>query len=121
MDLDTGTQVYSQQELFAEANLLVIAGSNTTAINLSAFFFYIVRNRRCYEKLVKEIRSTFQAVDEIESGPKLASCRYLRASLDESTCITPARPSELSRTVLPGGLTIDGKHYPAGITIGTSG
>ncbi len=118
---DTGEQAYSQQELFAEANLLVVAGSDTTSISLSSFFFYIVGNSRPYEKLVKEIRSTFDSADEIVGGPKLSSCKYLRACVDESMRMTPAGPSELSRTVLAGGQIIDGELYPAGVTVGTSG
>lgn len=31
----------------------------------------------------------------------------------------PAGPSELPREVLPGGTTIEGEHYPAGIIVGT--
>lgn len=120
-DPDTGKPAYSQQELFAEANLLVIAGSDTTAINLCGFFFYISRNPRSYQKLIEEIRSNFNSADEIVGGPKLSSCRYLRACLDESMRLTPAGPSELSRTILAGGLTIDGEHYPAGVVVGTSG
>jgi len=51
--------LYSLQELFAEANILVVAGSDTTFFNMCGFFFYIGRNLRSYEKLVNEIRSTF--------------------------------------------------------------
>ncbi|KAL9007636.1 MAG: hypothetical protein Q9173_007140 [Seirophora scorigena] len=119
-DPDTGKPAYSQQELFAEAKLLVVAGSDTTSINLCAFFFYVTRNPRPYRKLIEEIRSTFNSADEIVGGPKLSSCNYLRACLDESMRLTPATPSELSRTILAGGLTIDGEHYPAGVVVGTS-
>lgn len=117
---DTGEPAYTEQELFAEANLLIIAGSDTTSINLCGFFFYLSRNERVYNRLVKEIRSTFDSAEEIVSGAKLSSCQYLRACLDESMRLTPATPSELSRTVLPGGQTIDGDFYPAGIVVGTS-
>ena len=120
-DPDTGKLAYSQQELFAEANLLVIAGSDTTSISLSSFFFYIVRNPRPYKKLVKEIRSIFNSADEIVGGPKLSSCKYLRACLDETMRMAPAGTSELSRTILAGGQTINGELYPAGVTVGTSG
>ena len=117
---DTGKKAYSPQELFAEANLLVIAGSDTTAITLSGFFFYIARNPRPYEKLIKEICNTFGSVDEIVGGPKLSSCKYLRACIDETMRMTPVGPSELSRTVLTGGQMIEGELYPAGAIVGTS-
>ena len=75
VDSDTGKRAYSQQELVSEVSLIVGAGSDTTAITLSAFFFYVVRNQKVYGKLVKEIRSTFDSADEIVSGPKLSSCK----------------------------------------------
>ena len=120
VDPDTGKKAYSRQVLFAEANLLVVAGSDTTAITISSFFFYIVRNQRPYAKLVKEIRSTFDSADQIVGGSKLSSCKYLRACVDETLRMTPAVPSELSRTVLAGGQMIDGEIYPAGVTVGSS-
>ena len=120
VDPDTGKKAYSPQELFAEASLLVVAGSDTTAITLSSFFFYIVRNPSPYKRLVKEIRSSFDSVHEIVGGPKLSSCKYLRACIDETMRIAPAVPTELSRVVLAGGQMIEGELYPAGITVGTS-
>ena len=117
---DTGEKAYSPQELLAEANMLVVAGSDTTAVTLSGLFFYISRNPRPYEKLINEIRNTFDSVDEIVSGPKLSSCKYLRACIDETMRMTPAGPSEVPRTVLSGGQMIDGELYPAGAVVGVS-
>ncbi|KAI9788795.1 MAG: hypothetical protein M1816_006576 [Peltula sp. TS41687] len=117
---DTGESAYSEQELFAEANLLIVAGSDTTSVSLCGFFFYVSRNKRIYDKLVKEIRTTFDSAEEIVSGSKLSSCQYLRACLDEAMRLAPAGPSELSRTVLPGGQMIDGDFYPEGIVVGRS-
>ena len=117
---DTGKKAFLPQELAAEANLLVVAGSDTTAVIISGIFFYIARNPGPYEKLIKEIRNTFDSVDEIVSGPKLSSCKYLRACIDETMRLAPAGPGELSRTVLPGGQMIDGELYPAGTIVGIS-
>ena len=119
-DPDTGKKGYSQQELWAEASLLVVAGSDTTSITLSSFFFYIVRNPRAYKRLVKEIHSTFDSADEIIGGPKFSSCKYLRACVDETLRMSPPVPTELTRTVLAGGQRVDGELYPAGINVGTA-
>lgn len=121
VDPDTGKRAYSPRELWSEVGLLVGAGSDTTAVTLSSFFFYIVRNPTLYGKLVKEIRSTFNSAEEIVSGPKLSSCKYLRACIDETLRISPVVTSGLYRTVLPGGQNINGEFYPAGITVTTSG
>ena len=121
VDPDTGKRAYSQQQLKSEMILLVGAGSDTTAVILSSFFFYIVRNPGLYGKLVKEIRSTFNSAGEIVSGPKLSSCKYLRACVDETLRISPVVASGFYRTILPGGQMINGEFYPAGITVTTSG
>ncbi|MCJ1438934.1 hypothetical protein MMC27_008324 [Xylographa pallens] len=118
---ETGEPAYSEQELLAEANLLIIAGSDTTSINLCGFVFYITRNPRIYAKLIDEIRSTFESADEIVGGQKLLSCEYLRACIHESMRMTPAGPSELGRTVLAGGMTIDNEFVPEGIEVGCAG
>lgn len=119
-DPETGNPAYSREALLAEANLLIIAGSETTSISLCWFFFYIMHYPRVYAKLVEHIRTT-ASVDEIVEGHKLSSCEYLRACLDEAMRLTPAGPSELSRTVLPGGMEVDGKFFPEGFSVGTAG
>lgn len=118
-DPDTNTSPYSEQDLRSEANLLIIAGSDTTSTSLCGFFFYLTRNARPYDKLVHEIRTTFQTAEEITNGPKLMSCYYLRACIDESMRMTPVGPSEIPREVRSGGSIIDGEHVPAGVTVGT--
>ena len=120
-DAETGQPAYSREELLAEARLLLIAGSDTTSVALSGFFFYITHYPRVYAKLVQHIRSTFASIDEIVEGPKLSSCQYLRACLDEVLRMTPGAPSELARVVLPGGLQIDGEFFPEGSCVGTAG
>ncbi|ETS80426.1 hypothetical protein PFICI_07955 [Pestalotiopsis fici W106-1] len=119
-DPDTGAPAYDEQDLRGEANLLIIAGSDTTAISLSGIFFYLTGDIHRYQKLVDEIRSTFTSVDEIVHGPKLLSCGYLKACIDEGMRLTPSGPSELPREVLPGGLEIKGEYYPPGTIVGTA-
>ncbi|KAL8732942.1 MAG: hypothetical protein Q9181_003764 [Wetmoreana brouardii] len=120
-DPETGQPAYTRQELLSEAHLLIIAGSDTTSITLCGFFFYITHYPRVYSKLVKHIRCSFGSVEDIVEGPQLLSCQYLRACIDEAMRMTPAGPSELSRTILPGGLEVDGDFLPEGVNVGTAG
>jgi cytochrome P450 len=118
---ETGLPAFSAEELTAEANLLLIAGTDTTANALSALWFYLTQNNRVYRKLAAEIRTTFESVDDIHGGAKLSSCYYLRACIDEALRMAPTGiVSEMSREVLPGGLDIDGNVFPEGVKIGTS-
>jgi cytochrome P450 len=119
-DPETGLPGYTPEALEAEAIMLTIAGSDTTSVSMAGFFFYIVRTPSAYRRLVDEIRSTFGSIDEIKGGQKLMSCQYLRACVDEAMRITPAGSAELPRTVLPGGIIIDGQYIPEGTTVGVA-
>jgi cytochrome P450 len=116
-DPETGV-LYSWADLSAEANLLVVAGSDTSSVVLSGFFFYMTRYPRVYAKLVSEIRQTFDTVEEIKGGPKLSACQYLRACIDETLRMCPATPGELPRVVQKPGLEVDGSFVPEGVQVG---
>lgn len=116
---ETGLSAYTPYELFQEAQLFIIAGTDTTTTTLAAMIFYLTRNLRVYARLVKEIRTSFQTIDEIRSGTKLWGCRYLRACLDEAMRMSPPTPCDLTREVLPGGMEVNGTFVPEGTQIGT--
>jgi cytochrome P450 len=118
-DPETGTG-YSLPELYAECELLTIAGSDTTAIVISAAYFYLSRHSAVQEKLALEILSTFGSYDEIKSGSKIHSCKYLTAFLMEAMRMSPPVPAEPSREVLPGGTTVTGHYFPQGSLVSTA-
>ncbi|KAF2469067.1 benzoate 4-monooxygenase cytochrome P450 [Lindgomyces ingoldianus] len=122
-DPDTGRPAHDEQTLRAEASLLVIAGSDTSATSLTATMFYLSLPSQAHRlaKVVREIRSMFQSAEEIVHGPKLASCVYMKACIEEAMRLSPAGPSELPRQVRAGGITIKGYYYPEGTIVGTSG
>jgi cytochrome P450 len=117
-DPETG-KGFTTPELWGESNLLIIAGSDTTSTALASSFFYLIHSASALEKVTKEIRDTFQDLEEVEAGPKLSSCHYLRAVLDEAMRLSPPVGGLLPREVLPGGIAIDGESIPEGMVIGT--
>jgi cytochrome P450 len=96
------------------------SGSDTTATSLASIFFYLSHYPDTYAKARDEVRRAFSSADEISLGAKLNSCTYLRMCIDESMRITPPIGASLFREAGPGGVTVDGHHFPAGIDVGTS-
>lgn len=118
-DPDTGLPAYGENDLRGESSLLIIAGTDTTAVSLSGVFFYLTGDPRRCQKLAGEILSTFDSAEDIVHGPKLLGCTYLKACIDEAMRLTPSGPCELPREVLPGGIRINGEYFPPGTTVGT--
>lgn len=118
-DPETNQPAWSRDDLLAESHLLILAGSDTTAVTMCGLFFFLTHNPRIYDKLANEVRTTFKSLDEIQYGPQLQSCTYLRAVIHETLRMAPAGPSELPRVVQKGGMTIDGFFYPEGTVVGT--
>ncbi|KAI1114134.1 benzoate 4-monooxygenase cytochrome P450 [Nemania sp. NC0429] len=119
-DSSTGQPAYTEDELRAEASLLIIAGSDTTTATLASIFWYLVRAPRCYQKLVDELQRTFETAEDVVYSPKLMGCTYLRACIDEGMRLVPPGPCEPPREVLVGGLHIMGEYYPKGTIVGTA-
>ncbi|WPH01613.1 Hypothetical protein R9X50_00446100 [Acrodontium crateriforme] len=116
-DPETG-KGFTTPELWGESNLLIIAGSDTTSTALSAAFFYLTHNPTSLAKLTQEVRSAFNDVEDIRSGPTLAGLHYLRACIDEAMRLSPSVGGVLPRQVLPGGMEIAGHQIPAGTVVG---
>jgi cytochrome P450 len=114
---------WSLPQLWAEANNLIVAGSDTTALTLSAAFFYLTHNEGCLEKAQREVRDAFQGqeIEDVRTGAALNSCKYLRACMDETLRMSPPVPGILPRSVLPGGFEIDGHvlHEGTEVAVGT--
>ncbi|OCL10635.1 benzoate 4-monooxygenase cytochrome P450 [Glonium stellatum] len=116
-DPETGESL-TDKELAADSVLLITAGSDTVSTSLAASFFYFLRNPNVLKRVTAEVRSTFTSTEDIHSGPKLNSCVYLQACMEEVLRVAPPVPSHLPREVLSGGLNVDGHHILAGTIVG---
>ncbi|KAI4722872.1 putative cytochrome P450 monooxygenase [Aureobasidium sp. EXF-10727] len=63
----------TMDELYANADLLMIAGTETTATSLCGLTWHLLNNKPVLERLTKEIREAFASIDDItmESLPRL--------------------------------------------------
>ena len=81
---------------------------------MSGVLFYLSRNSAVYANLAAKIRSVFSSSSEISSGPKLNSCKYLRAVIEETLRISPP-------ALTPGWREQDPKSIAAGETFVVDG
>jgi cytochrome P450 len=106
----------TQDEIIANAGLFIVAGSETTANALSGLIARLIWNPTCYEKLTKELRSTFHDENAI-TFKAITSLPYLNACIEEILRVHPPVPAGPPRVVPPGGDTVDGIWIPGGVTV----
>ncbi|KAJ5276481.1 Cytochrome monooxygenase lcsI [Penicillium chrysogenum] len=104
------------REMEANAALLILAGSETTASLLSGFTYYILANPPAYRKLVDEIRESFNSYEEIDFQ-RVGQLTYLNAALEESLRVYPPVPAVTPRIVPKEGALIDGQFVPENVSV----
>ncbi|OJJ77418.1 hypothetical protein ASPBRDRAFT_50308 [Aspergillus brasiliensis CBS 101740] len=113
---------FTRKDLGLESMLLLVAGSDTTATALSATLNYILHDTNTLAHLTSIIRRTFPTESSITATSVLSSpdCSVLHACINEAMRLTPPAPNLLPRTVLSGGMEVDGIYVPAGTIVGVS-
>jgi cytochrome P450 len=105
----------SLQEIETTFNILIIAGSETTASALAGTTYYLLRKPMVMASLVKEIRSSFEAESDINLAT-LGKLPYLSAVIEEGLRMAPPVPSGLPRVVPAGGEAVCGEWLPEGVS-----
>jgi cytochrome P450 len=100
----------------ANAALLILAGSETTASLLPGFAYYIMANPPAYRKLVDEIRESFNSYEEIDFQ-RVGQLTYLNAAFEESLQVYPPIPAVTPRIVPKEGALIDGQFVPENVCL----
>lgn len=105
------------------ANML--AGSDTTGITLRAVFYYLLKDPRKMEALLKELAAEskagrFSRDDGLVQWEEVRDLPYLSAVINEALRCHPAVGLTLERLVPPGGVTLAGYFIPGGSIAGCS-
>ncbi|KPM35295.1 hypothetical protein AK830_g11287 [Neonectria ditissima] len=98
----------------------MVAGSDTTAISLSAILYYLLKTPTSLQKLRDEIEDcTAQGnLSEYPTFQESQQMPYLQAVIKEALRMHPATGLPLERVVPQGGTTISGRYFPAGTVVG---
>jgi cytochrome P450 len=103
---------------------MVFAGSETTAISLSAVFYFLVKHPLVYTKLMQELDGAVangaieSRSDRTVSWPEAQKLPYLDAVVQESFRLHPAPGLILERIVPPQGMQIVDTFVPGGTIVG---
>lgn len=108
----------STEEITATFEILMVAGSETSATLMSGVTYQLLKNPHASKKLVAEIRSTFAHSDEITIS-SVSSLTYQLAVLDEALRSMPPVVNALVRLVSSGPGEVVGGHFvPGGTKVG---
>lgn len=106
----------TRDEMHANSQVLMTAGTETTATLLSGVTYFLCRHPANMARLCKEIRSAFSSSDDM-SLATLPKLEYLHACLEEALRIYPPAAFGLPRVVPPEGGSLDGQPLPPGATV----
>jgi cytochrome P450 len=109
----------SLQEIETTFNILIIAGSETTASALAGTTGYLLNNPMCLATLIQEIRSNFVEENDINLA-SLGKLPYLSAVIEEGLRMAPPVPSGLPRVTPAEGGVVCGEWLPGGTDISFS-
>jgi len=104
--------------LTAQANTLVVAGSETTATFLTGATFFLLKSPSTLHHLSQEIRSAFSDPGMINSDTT-QNLPYLFAVIEEGLRMFPPIPAGLQR--ISPGAEVDGYYVPKGAIVSVSG
>ncbi|KAH8744497.1 cytochrome P450 [Diaporthe sp. PMI_573] len=101
----------SVEEMHANADLFMLAGTETTATLLSGLTYFLLKNPDRMKKLVDEVRTSFKSEDEL-TVDNLAKLKYMTICLQEGLRCYPSAPITPPRVTPPEGTAICGEWVP---------
>ncbi|KAH7095544.1 putative cytochrome P450 monooxygenase [Paraphoma chrysanthemicola] len=113
----------TKDEVFTEAVLQILAGSDTTATAIRSIMLYLITHPRLYFKLQAEIDNVVASgvASAVVSDGCLRAMPYLQAVVREGLRIHPPVTDVVPKKVPKGGdtVTVDGRHYfmPSGTNV----
>lgn len=113
---EKGNGGLDKKDMYINAGVFMIAGTETTATLLSGLTWLLCKNPEKMAKLCGELRGRF-GKDEQVSAEALARLPYLNACLEEGLRLYPPLPIGPAREVCEGGNVICGEWIPGKVSL----
>jgi cytochrome P450 len=105
---------------------MLLSGGSTTSTAMSGVFFYLSRNPDAYLRVASEVRAAFSSGKDIVQGPRLSSCKYLHAVIEETMRMSPStlslgwREQDQASVAAGEDFIVDGHLIPPGTQVAVS-
>jgi cytochrome P450 len=113
-----GVDDFTTYHVIAGCTHNMIAGSDTTAITLSACLYHLLKNPNAFTRLreeVNELQASRRNSTDALSFKESQEMPYLQAVIKETLRMHPATGLPLERVVPQGGATICDRFFPEGV------
>ena len=113
-----GEALLSDKEILSNAELVVTAGTDTSATALPAIIYLLCNNRTAYQKVMQEVRGA-SSEDAIDMS-FIHNVPYLSACILETLRLHPIVPEGLPRVCHATGQNVCGYWLPGGVSLEAS-
>ena len=114
---------FTHKEVMLEAWAGIMAGADSVAVNLCAFFYYLMKNPECMSRAIEEIQhATSQGLlsTPITYHESTKHLPYVGACIKEASRIFPSFANSQARMAPAEGITLSGQYIPSGYHVGVN-
>lgn len=123
LDIQETKDGVTDYHVFALTMSNIVAGSDTTAVSLSAVLYHLIRTPRAMQKLREEIEQNIEKGNTTSDRVSFKASQempYLQACIKEGLRLHPATGLPMWRVVNEGGADLCGRYFPAGSEVGVN-
>jgi tryprostatin B 6-hydroxylase len=96
-----------------DAQLIIVAGSDTTSATLTFLFYYLAADPSQQEKIREELRPL--TTHENWNDKDIVNAQHLNGAIDEALRLHPPVPSGLARKTPPEGMQVGNTFIPGNV------
>ncbi|KAH8597073.1 putative cytochrome P450 [Bisporella sp. PMI_857] len=106
--------------LTGDSQLIIAAGSDTTATTLTATIYLLAKHPAEVQKLRSELAPYISNPSGKVLNEEIAKLGHLNGIINEAMRLYPAVPDAISRQTPPEGIDIEGTYVPGNMNVGCS-